>query len=328
MSHLKDSLGALNNEYDICILGSENIGKSSLVLHYIYNKFIDEIDSSVEDLYTKVIRNGTFYNEVTILDTNSRQDNYNTSRKKQLNNTSGIIFAYSIAQEESLYVVEDLFDRILELRGEMPPIVLVGLQNDLEEDRKVSFEQGQDLADRLHALSFIECSAKYDSMVEEVFQPLIKAIFESRNSRSRRDLLLRNPDATSLQSLREVLSSSSPTPERTTSPIYLMNKHQPSSQHTSNSVIGSSLNEEIPKSNYDAETESIEIPKFKSNTFKNGETEVEEKETTLHSKPSRPQSKPKSNTQGSNRKYVKDDYEDIQNKVRNHKPKSSCCTIV
>ena len=56
MSQWIDSLKVLLNKYDICVLGEENCGKSSLILHYLHNKFIEGLDSSIEDLYKMCIR--------------------------------------------------------------------------------------------------------------------------------------------------------------------------------------------------------------------------------------------------------------------------------
>lgn len=55
------------------------------------------------------------------------------------------------------------------------PRVLVGNQIDLEDDREVSYEAGEDLAAELNC-PFVECSALTGQNVTDVFHSLLRAI--------------------------------------------------------------------------------------------------------------------------------------------------------
>ncbi|KAK6459224.1 GTP-binding protein of the ras family [Scheffersomyces xylosifermentans] len=180
MSRWNDSLRVLQDQFDICVLGEEHSGKSSLILHYLHNKYIEGLDASIEDLYTKPIREGSEYFEITILDTTSLLDNYSNTRKTQIRNTATILFVYAINNHESFAALEDNFDRISSVREEMPPIVLVGTKCDMEEQRQVSFDEGYEMAQRLNAISFSECSSKMSIGITEVFQPLVNYLIESK----------------------------------------------------------------------------------------------------------------------------------------------------
>ena len=56
-------------------------------------------------------------------------------------------------------------------------MILVGLKNDLEQDRKVSKKQGEQLAAQ-YEIDWIETSAKDDSNIEEVFEKLTEKVME------------------------------------------------------------------------------------------------------------------------------------------------------
>lgn len=56
--------------------------------------------------------------------------------------------------------------------------VLIGNKIDLEEMRKVSTEQGMELAKEIGAVAFIETSAKTGENVNEMFNKITQAILE------------------------------------------------------------------------------------------------------------------------------------------------------
>ena len=55
--------------------------------------------------------------------------------------------------------------------------ILIGNKSDKEAERKISFEQGADLA-KQYEMPFLEASAKSSFNVEEVFNTITKAISE------------------------------------------------------------------------------------------------------------------------------------------------------
>ena len=54
--------------------------------------------------------------------------------------------------------------------------LLVGNKVDLDKERKVSFEEGQALANKIGAVRFMETSAKTNLNVEEMFRELTMSI--------------------------------------------------------------------------------------------------------------------------------------------------------
>ena len=56
--------------------------------------------------------------------------------------------------------------------------ILVGNKNDLEKNRKVTFEKGKEFAN-LHGMKFFETSAKENRNVEEAFKEMTKDIINS-----------------------------------------------------------------------------------------------------------------------------------------------------
>lgn len=151
---------------DIIVLGAQGVGKTSLVLHYIHNRFIPS-DIGVEDSYVKTIR-GTTFKELKIFDTDS-QDFYASSKRQQVLNTRGVVFCYAINDRHSFESCKDLYDRVHDLRKQMPDLVVVGLKSELEDERNIEYEEGLQYAQKIGA-KFVESSSAYAVNVEDVFK--------------------------------------------------------------------------------------------------------------------------------------------------------------
>lgn len=329
MGPMKDSIDTVNQDYDICVLGAEGSGKSAFIMQYIYHRFMPDTDSQLEEIHTKVIRNGSNYNEITILDACSHQDNYASSRKRQLLNNSGMIFAYSITSVETFYAIQDLYERVSEYREDMPPVVVVGLKSDLESERIVSCEEGEAFANSIGAIGFFECTAALRVNVDEAFNPLVSIIID-KNQMQRRASHSKTIDITSMQSLREVLSSPSPASisEQNDSPAFSM--------ITSKKVDYDSMEDlEIPKlaGNEFASKAAAQAPKLVENINpihgSNPKSSSATPVNTASSNKHHPHPPSAATSTSAPRKYTKDDVEELQNKVKNHKSKSKsgCCVI-
>lgn len=203
MAPVKDSLSVLNSEFDICVVGGLHTGKSALICQYVHNKYIPDLESSVEELYTKILRDDEHQTEISILDTSSLVDNYSSIRRKQLMNTTTLLFVYAIDDRDSFDSIEDVLHRVQGIRGDTPPFVIAGLKSDLDLIRQVNPQEGRELAETMGALYFGEVSALKDNGVDKVFNPLVEKALELRTTRLK---TTSNVDMNSVQSLRDVLS--------------------------------------------------------------------------------------------------------------------------
>eukprot|EP01127_Copromyxa_protea_P010576 TRINITY_DN2578_c0_g1_i2.p2 TRINITY_DN2578_c0_g1~~TRINITY_DN2578_c0_g1_i2.p2 ORF type:complete len:121 (-),score=25.54 TRINITY_DN2578_c0_g1_i2:96-458(-) len=80
----------------------------------------------------------------------------------------GIILCYDVTNTESFEAVSKWLEEIQ--RNAQPDVfcLLVGNKTDLEDERVVTFEQGQEVA-KHYKLEFVETSAKSNVNVEEAF---------------------------------------------------------------------------------------------------------------------------------------------------------------
>ena len=98
----------------------------------------------------------------------------------------GYVLVYSITSRVSLEKLKCIHEKLLNMLGTEPPRILVASMSDLRSARyvldrvdshcsQVSVEEGEQLASQWNC-PFLECSAKLNSNVIEVFTTLIKEI--------------------------------------------------------------------------------------------------------------------------------------------------------
>lgn len=185
MTTFKDSLFAINDEFGICVFGDHQVGKTSLICRYIHQEFIPELDPAVEELYIKRVLKGNLYEEISILDCSASQDFYSSTRKQLIANSGAFVFVYAINERSSFDLVEDLFERVSHIRHDLPPIALAGLKADLEGERQVDYDEGEQLAQRMNANTFTEACAKTGFGVNEVFSPIAYSLATAKASKSK-----------------------------------------------------------------------------------------------------------------------------------------------
>ena len=92
--------------------------------------------------------------------------------------THGIMMVYDITDLDSFLSLDSWIKEIEKNASKNVYKILVGNKNDLEKDRKVTFEKGKEFAN-LHGMKFFETSAKENINVEEVFKEMTKDIINS-----------------------------------------------------------------------------------------------------------------------------------------------------
>mmetsp|Transcript_10818 Transcript_10818/g.11892 ORF Transcript_10818/g.11892 Transcript_10818/m.11892 type:complete len:192 (-) Transcript_10818:111-686(-) len=161
--------------YKIVVFGAGGVGKSALTIQLLYNHFVWNYNPTIEDGYRKVVTIDDKMAVLDILDT-AGQEEYSALRDTYMHSADGFILVYSITDSVSLIELEQYIKQIKRAREQdVPPFVIAGNKCDLDYDRAVSTEQGQEFAD-LHNAPFFETSAKTKTNVEESFYEIVREI--------------------------------------------------------------------------------------------------------------------------------------------------------
>eukprot|EP01114_Cavostelium_apophysatum_P013891 TRINITY_DN3466_c0_g1_i1.p1 TRINITY_DN3466_c0_g1~~TRINITY_DN3466_c0_g1_i1.p1 ORF type:complete len:862 (+),score=271.54 TRINITY_DN3466_c0_g1_i1:255-2588(+) len=163
----------------VCVLGGERSGKTALCVRYSNGSFVDEQKpTGAEEIYRK--EGVTFQDETTsaeVLDTGTNlANNFQQKLTKWNDWANGFMLVYSTTSKASFEEIPKLFTTLIKVRQlRMTPIVLVGTRADLEDERKVSKEDGLNVANR-YRCKLVEVSSKNGENVAEAFNTLYESI--------------------------------------------------------------------------------------------------------------------------------------------------------
>lgn len=159
----------------VVLLGDSGVGKSSLVLRFVTDTFKPYSDSTIGASYmTKLINFENKAYKYMIWDT-AGQEKYHSLASMYYRNTQVAIIVYDITQKQTFLTVKKW---IKELQQKGPPdvlIAIVGNKQDLEDRRKVSYNQAKAYAAEINAF-FIETSAKKNININELFINIGKSL--------------------------------------------------------------------------------------------------------------------------------------------------------
>ena len=167
-----------STEYKIVVLGSVVINKPAFIIRFAYGHFIEGNDLSSVDRYSKQCEIDGRQCAIDILDVSAEEEETSPAFLDQYIRTGqGVVLAYSVTSRDSFSIMDELYARILRVRGssEGVPIVLVGCDCDREGSRQVTTAQGEELARRL-GCPFFEVSARDNIRVEEPFIEVVRRI--------------------------------------------------------------------------------------------------------------------------------------------------------
>ncbi|GAA97719.1 uncharacterized protein L969DRAFT_106098 [Mixia osmundae IAM 14324] len=164
----------------IALMGSRSVGKSSLVVQYVDNHFVESYYPTIENHFSKIIRYKGKEFALDIHDT-AGQDEFSLMHTKHTVGPLGWVLVYSIASRASFNMLRVIRDKILDARGEETiPLVIVGNKLDLETQRQVPKEEARKLAQEWNCV-FIETSAKDNDNVAKVFEDILIEIEKKIN---------------------------------------------------------------------------------------------------------------------------------------------------
>ncbi|KAG7216007.1 hypothetical protein INR49_003529, partial [Caranx melampygus] len=154
-------------EYKLVVLGSGGVGKSALTVQFVQGIFVEKYDPTIEDSYRKQVEVDGQQCMLEILDT-AGTEQFTAMRDLYMKNGQGFALVYSITAQSTFNDLQDLREQILRVKDtEDVPMILVGNKCDLEDERVVGKEQGQNLARQWNNCAFLETSAKSKINVNE-----------------------------------------------------------------------------------------------------------------------------------------------------------------
>ena len=182
---------SLDEDYDviykIIIIGDSGVGKSNILSRYLRDEFKQDSKSTVgvEFGAKKLTINNTTI-KAQIWDT-AGQERYRSITSTYYKGSKGCFIVYDITQTSTFESVDRWYNEMKKTADHNISIVLVGNKCDLDAQRQVTKEAGEEKAKTLN-VPFFETSALANIQIEKVFNTMIEDIHEKYSKLAKNDM--------------------------------------------------------------------------------------------------------------------------------------------
>jgi len=176
--------------------GDGAVGKTCLLISYANNRFPEDYIPTVFDNYVVNLTAGDQTIELGLWDT-AGQEEYDRLRPLSYANANVFLVCFSVTNPVSFEnVTTKWYPEVIHFCPEVPQI-LVGTKLDLRSDsgtleklksngqNPITMEQGQELAKKIKAVKYLECSAKTGENLKTVFDEAVKAVLFAPKKKKR-----------------------------------------------------------------------------------------------------------------------------------------------
>lgn len=178
----------------LVVIGDGECGKTCLLMVFARGVFPGRYSPTVFETYVENVVIDDVTIALSLWDTAGQED-WNKLRPLSYPNTDVILVCFSVDNRDSLYHVEEVW--VPEVKQHCPdiPILLIGNKTDLREDKEssenlkekgvepITKEEGKMMAKKIGAAVYLECSAKLNSGVKDIFDEAAKlALYTTKES--------------------------------------------------------------------------------------------------------------------------------------------------
>lgn len=162
------------------IFGKSNTGKTAFLNRIVNNIFIEEYDSTIENLYKTIF---SFDGEeilIELLDTSGSEKYLVPLLGNWVSFSNFIILIYSIDDRSSFNMINEFYNKINEKYNDAL-CILVGNKLDLDYKREVFYDEGLELAESWGCY-FIETSCLKDINIKEAFVFILNSALKEEDN--------------------------------------------------------------------------------------------------------------------------------------------------
>ncbi|XP_077978495.1 ras-related protein M-Ras-like [Glandiceps talaboti] len=162
--------------YKLVVVGDGGVGKSAITIQFFQKMFVPDYDPTIEDSYLQHAEIDGRLCILDVLDT-AGQEEFSAMREQYMRTGDGFLIVYSVTDSASFDNVKSFHTQILRVKDrESYPMILVANKIDLVHHRKITDEQGKELANQLK-IPYIETSAKDPPLnIDAAFHEVVRVI--------------------------------------------------------------------------------------------------------------------------------------------------------
>lgn len=179
-------------EAKIITLGDSMVGKSCLILRYLDNTFSKSYLSTIGfDIKKKIIKVGNGERLKLVIHDTAGQERFKSLSANYIKKANGVLIIYDITNKQSFINVENWVKCVKDEITKKIPIYLIGNKSDLENQRVINSEDGENMAEQF-GLKFYETSCMNGTNVEKCFNELGNDIYKNISKEEHKESKVKN----------------------------------------------------------------------------------------------------------------------------------------
>ena len=159
----------------IIIIGNQSVGKTNIVTRYVKGEFSEDYMITIGmDFLTCNLKSDDKIFKLRLWDT-AGSEKFRSITKGYYSNTCCALIVYDITNQNSFDSVKQWIEDVKNYADKDTHLVLVGNKIDLKDQRKISKEDGQNLATQ-NGMDFYESSALTGENINDIFEGICKYV--------------------------------------------------------------------------------------------------------------------------------------------------------
>ena len=159
----------------IIIIGNQSVGKTNIVTRYVKGEFSEDYMITIGmDFLTCNLKSDDKIFKLRLWDT-AGSEKFRSITKGYYSNTCCALIVYDITNQNSFDSVKHWIEDVKNYADKDTHLVLVGNKIDLKDQRKISKEDGQNLATQ-NGMDFYESSALTGENINDIFEGICKYV--------------------------------------------------------------------------------------------------------------------------------------------------------
>lgn len=163
----------------LLIIGESKVGKTCLINSYVTHTFnVNQLSTVGLDFRTKKLKIQDKQVNLSIYDT-AGQERFRNLATGYMKSADGFLVCFDITSESTLEKANYWVESIRNTARKNVQMLIIGNKCDLEEEREVTFEQGEKFAADNNTI-YLETSSKQQIGVDKAFETLVTKILHQK----------------------------------------------------------------------------------------------------------------------------------------------------
>ncbi|KAM3594378.1 uncharacterized protein V6R79_006829 [Siganus canaliculatus] len=186
-----DKTNRLREEVSCMLVGDGAVGKTSMIISYIFNGYSSEYKQTAFDVFTGLVHVNGIPTRIKLIDT-AGQEEFGHLRSLCYAHVDVFILCFSLVNPVSFDNITSKWIPQIRAGNPTSPIILVGTQSDLchnvdvlihldeQRTKPVPFRLARKLAKKIRAHDYVECSALTQQNLKDVFDCAVFAAIKHK----------------------------------------------------------------------------------------------------------------------------------------------------